>query len=195
MVHRWKDEPAFQATIVEIRTQKNDPLQATDAQSTGKGSAGAEAEELLRNALATGPVAMKDIQAEAKEAGLSWATVRRAKDRRKYQSVRRSISSNCNAVRTIIVETASRFARDLMVQEVGHAKLREGSLWRAASAMIRSRRLGAEGPAVKTSPPLADWASAAISRSISAGSRRLIGVTSTPSAGTTDWITANCPIP
>jgi DNA invertase Pin-like site-specific DNA recombinase len=28
-------------------------------------------------------------------------------------------------VRTIIVETASRFARDLMVQEVGHAKLRE----------------------------------------------------------------------
>jgi DNA invertase Pin-like site-specific DNA recombinase len=30
-----------------------------------------------------------------------------------------------NSVRTIIVETASRFARDLMVQEVGHAKLRE----------------------------------------------------------------------
>jgi DNA invertase Pin-like site-specific DNA recombinase len=29
-----------------------------------------------------------------------------------------------NGVRTIIVETASRFARDLMVQEVGHAKLR-----------------------------------------------------------------------
>jgi putative DNA primase/helicase len=56
-------------------------LQATDAQSTGKGSAGAEAEELLRNVLVTGPIAMKDIQAEAKEAGLSWATVRRAKDR------------------------------------------------------------------------------------------------------------------
>jgi hypothetical protein len=33
------------------------------------------------------------------------------------------IDGNC--VRTIIVETASRFARDLMVQEVGHAKLRE----------------------------------------------------------------------
>jgi DNA invertase Pin-like site-specific DNA recombinase len=30
-----------------------------------------------------------------------------------------------NGVRTIIVETASRFARDLMVQEVGYAKLRE----------------------------------------------------------------------
>jgi DNA invertase Pin-like site-specific DNA recombinase len=30
-----------------------------------------------------------------------------------------------NGVRTIIVETASRFARDLMVQEVGHAMLRK----------------------------------------------------------------------
>jgi hypothetical protein len=30
-----------------------------------------------------------------------------------------------NGVRTIIVETASCFARDLMVQEVGHAKLRD----------------------------------------------------------------------
>jgi DNA invertase Pin-like site-specific DNA recombinase len=28
-------------------------------------------------------------------------------------------------VRTIIVETANRFARDLMVQEVGHARLKE----------------------------------------------------------------------
>jgi DNA invertase Pin-like site-specific DNA recombinase len=30
-----------------------------------------------------------------------------------------------NGVRTIVVETASRFARDLMVQEVGYSKLRE----------------------------------------------------------------------
>jgi hypothetical protein len=30
-----------------------------------------------------------------------------------------------NGVRTIMVETASRIARDLMVQEVGHTKLRE----------------------------------------------------------------------
>jgi DNA invertase Pin-like site-specific DNA recombinase len=29
-----------------------------------------------------------------------------------------------NGVRTIIVETANRFARDLMVQEVGYAMLR-----------------------------------------------------------------------
>jgi hypothetical protein len=33
-----------------------------------------------------------------------------------------------NGVRTIIVETANCFARDLMVQEVGHAKLRERSI-------------------------------------------------------------------
>jgi resolvase-like protein len=38
-----------------------------------------------------------------------------------------------NGVRTIIVETASRFARDLMVQEVGHAKLQ------ALSARTKSR--------------------------------------------------------
>jgi hypothetical protein len=31
---------------------------------------------------------------------------------------------DANGVSTIIVETASRFARDLMVQEVGHAMLR-----------------------------------------------------------------------
>jgi DNA invertase Pin-like site-specific DNA recombinase len=30
-----------------------------------------------------------------------------------------------NGLRTIIVETANRFARDLMVQEVGYSKLRE----------------------------------------------------------------------
>lgn len=31
----------------------------------------------------------------------------------------------CNGVSTIIVETANRFARDLMVQEVGYARLRD----------------------------------------------------------------------
>ena len=69
----WDSEP--------VTTTADQALQAVDAQGNGKGSAGAEAEELLRNALVTGPVAMKDIQAEAKEAGLSWATVRRAKER------------------------------------------------------------------------------------------------------------------
>jgi putative DNA primase/helicase len=78
----WEAEP--------VTITADQALQATDAQSTGKGSAGAEAEELLRNALATGPVAMKDIQAEAKEAGLSWATVRRAKDRLGVKAERES---------------------------------------------------------------------------------------------------------
>jgi putative DNA primase/helicase len=78
----WEAEP--------VTITADQALQATDAQSTGKGSAGAEAEEFLRNALATGPVAMKDIQAEAKEAGLSWATVRRAKDRLGVEAERKS---------------------------------------------------------------------------------------------------------
>ena len=34
-------------------------------------------------------------------------------------------SGCCNGVRTIVVETANRFARDLMVQEVGFAMLKE----------------------------------------------------------------------
>ena len=35
------------------------------------------------------------------------------------------VTNSASGVRTIIVETASRFARDLMVQEAGHEKLRE----------------------------------------------------------------------
>jgi AAA domain len=69
----WDGEP--------VTISADQALQAADVQSSGKWSAGAEAEELLRDAMATGPAAMKDIQAEAKEAGLSWATVRRAKER------------------------------------------------------------------------------------------------------------------
>jgi putative DNA primase/helicase len=55
-------------------------LQAADDRGGG-GGPGADAEEFFRNALADGPIAVKDLQAEAKQAGLSWATVRRAKDR------------------------------------------------------------------------------------------------------------------
>jgi len=39
-----------------------------------------EARAWLQNLLADGPVAVKKIQSESKAAGLSWATVRRAKD-------------------------------------------------------------------------------------------------------------------
>jgi hypothetical protein len=45
------------------------------------GTARDEAQDLLRGILASGSVPTKDIQAEAKAAGLSWATIRRAKDR------------------------------------------------------------------------------------------------------------------
>ena len=56
-----------------------------------------------------------------------------------------------NGARTIIVETASRFARDLMVQEVGFAKLQAlgkvagpsgqmKALQRSATMLIDTRR-------------------------------------------------------
>src|SRR5215467_7895319 len=44
-------------------------------------------------------------------------------------------------------------------------------------------------------PPLGELANAEIARSISPGSRKLTGVSSTPSVGATDWIAPNCPIP
>jgi hypothetical protein len=55
-------------------------LQAADDRDGG-GGAGADAEEFLREALAGGAVAVIDLKADAKEAGLSWATIRRAKER------------------------------------------------------------------------------------------------------------------
>jgi putative DNA primase/helicase len=54
-------------------------LEATEAQSSDR--ARAEAEEFLKGILGNGPVPSKDIQNEAKEAGLAWATVRRTKTR------------------------------------------------------------------------------------------------------------------
>jgi putative DNA primase/helicase len=78
----WEGEPVMIAV--------DQALQAADAQDSGKGSAGAEAEELLRDALATGSAAVKDIQAQAKEAGLSWGTVRRAKERVGVEAQRES---------------------------------------------------------------------------------------------------------
>src|SRR5215471_9859424 len=55
-------------------------LQAADDRGDG-GGAGADAEEFLREALAGGAVGVIDLKADAKGAGLSWATIRRAKDR------------------------------------------------------------------------------------------------------------------
>jgi putative DNA primase/helicase len=67
----WDHEP--------VTITADQALQATDAQRAGEASV--EAEEFLRDSLAGGVVPVNDLKAEAKEAGLSWATVRRAKDR------------------------------------------------------------------------------------------------------------------
>jgi len=48
---------------------------------------------------------------------------------------------------------------------------------------------------VSINPPLPERAKAAMPRSISPASRILIGVNSTPSAGATDWIAPNWPVP
>jgi DNA invertase Pin-like site-specific DNA recombinase len=46
-----------------------------------------------------------------------------------------------NGVRTIIVETSSRFARDLMVQEVGHAMLRGRGIDLIAALAVSTARI------------------------------------------------------
>ena len=73
----WESEP--------VTISADQALRAADDQGIG-GGAGTDAEEFLREVLAAGPVSVKDIQAEAKAAGHSWATVRRAKERLKVVS-------------------------------------------------------------------------------------------------------------
>ena len=68
----WDPEP--------VTVTADQALKATDEQRAGT-SAGSEAEDFVRDILAGGPVAVRDIHAAAREAGLSWATVRRAKDK------------------------------------------------------------------------------------------------------------------
>jgi hypothetical protein len=68
----WETEP--------VTITADQALQAADDRRGG-GGAGTEAEEFLLDALADGEIAVTDLQADAKQAGLSWATVRRAKDR------------------------------------------------------------------------------------------------------------------
>jgi hypothetical protein len=66
-------------------------LQATgDQTNTGGRSALVEAEEFLKEMLAGGPVPVSELQAEVKAAGLSWATLRRAKNRLEVRSYRQS---------------------------------------------------------------------------------------------------------
>src|SRR5262249_3494010 len=61
--------------------------------------------------------------------------------------------------------------------------------------MISSRWRTVSALDVTTRPPFGERAKAAIARSISPGSRTLTGLTSTPTDGATDWMTANWPIP
>jgi putative DNA primase/helicase len=67
----WDTEP--------IAITANEAL-AADAAGAGR-SARDEAAEWLQELLAKGPMAARDVQAQTEAAGLSWATVRRAKDR------------------------------------------------------------------------------------------------------------------
>jgi hypothetical protein len=77
----WDAEP--------VAISADQALQAADDRTGGWG-AGADAEEFLREALAGGAVAVTDLKADANQAGLSWATVRRAKDRLGVVALRES---------------------------------------------------------------------------------------------------------
>jgi hypothetical protein len=69
----WEPEP--------VTMTADQALQATDAQAGGQAPAGAEAEDLLLDLLGSNAVPVTDVKAEAKAAGIAWASVRRAKDR------------------------------------------------------------------------------------------------------------------
>ena len=75
----WESEPT---TI-----SADQALQAADEQAGGR-SVAAEAEQLLREILADGPVPAADVKREALNAGLSWPTVRRAQARLGIQPTR-----------------------------------------------------------------------------------------------------------
>jgi hypothetical protein len=64
---------------------------AAEAGSADQKSARGEAEELLRDLLADGPVPQKEVKAAAEGVGLAWATVRRAKDRLGIEAYRESV--------------------------------------------------------------------------------------------------------
>ena len=76
---------AWESSHVDMSADQ--ALQATEAQIENRGeAASAEAEEFLKSILGNVPLPSKKIQNEAKAAGLSWATVRRAKSRLRIEA-------------------------------------------------------------------------------------------------------------
>src|SRR5262249_2181715 len=69
-----------------VTTSADQALQAVDERAGGRSVA--EAEQLLREILANGPVPAADVKREALAAGLSWPTVRRAQAKLGIQSTR-----------------------------------------------------------------------------------------------------------
>jgi putative DNA primase/helicase len=68
----WDAEPV---------TTTADQALAAEAAGDGSRTARGDAEEFLRELLASGPIPQKEVKGAAEGAGLAWATVRRAKDR------------------------------------------------------------------------------------------------------------------
>lgn len=68
---RWDTEP--------VRITANEAM-AADGSSAQHRNASGEAESFLSEILSDGPMSANDVKAETESAGLSWATVRRAKD-------------------------------------------------------------------------------------------------------------------
>ena len=77
----WESEP--------VSITANQAL-AAEAAGEDQRSATEAAEEFLHEALAGGPVSQKELKHDAEGAGLSWATVRRAKDRLGVKAQRQS---------------------------------------------------------------------------------------------------------
>jgi putative DNA primase/helicase len=79
----WETEP--------VSISADQALQALEAQASGEArSAAVEAEAFLRDMLAGGAVAVKELKREAHDAGLSWRTLRRAQKSLGIESARRA---------------------------------------------------------------------------------------------------------
>jgi len=82
----WDREP--------VTVTADQALQAADAQDSDDRTERTHAEEFLLDLLAGGPVATAEVKREATAAGLSWATVRRAKSHLGIRPVRRAESGD-----------------------------------------------------------------------------------------------------